>query len=97
MRIIARKTIKDYVDKNPSAKIALYECYYVMSSNDFDSLPALKRRFPSADYIGNDRYVFNIKGNHVRLICILFFQSAKVYIRFIGNHSEYDRIDAKNI
>ena len=49
--------------------------------------------FNILDYIGNDRYVFNIKGNDYRLVTMIFFNSRTVYIRFIGTHEEYDKID----
>jgi len=57
----------------------------------------VKETFTSADYVGNNRFVFNIKGNNYRLIAIIIFASQKVYIRFIGTHKDYDKIDASNI
>lgn len=52
----------------------------------------------SADYVGNDRYVFNISGNKFRLITIVVFFQGFLHIRFIGTHAEYDKIkDIKNI
>jgi len=53
--------------------------------------------FGSVDYVGNNRYVFNIKGNHYRLVAIVIFASQKIYIRFIGTHTEYSKIDCKTI
>jgi mRNA interferase HigB len=52
----------------------------------------MKKTFNSVDSIGNNRFVFNIKGNNYRLIAIIIFASKKVYIRFIGTHGEYDKI-----
>lgn len=57
----------------------------------------MKRTFNSVDSIGNQHYVFNIKGNDFRLIVVIKFTIRTVLIRFIGTHAEYDRIDAKNI
>ena len=58
----------------------------------------LKANYPSADYIGNKRYVFNIKGNHYRLIIVVVFIAEIVEIRFIGTHAEYDKVkDIQNI
>ena len=48
--------------------------------------------FGSVDAVGNDRYVFNIKGNDYRLIAMIFFDKRTVYIRFIGTHAEYDKL-----
>lgn len=54
--------------------------------------------FNNVDYVGNDRYVFNIKGNDYRLVVIIRFAKGRVFIRFVGTHSEYDKItDIKNI
>lgn len=58
----------------------------------------VKRTFSSADHAGNNRFGFKIKGNNYRLVAIISFNAQKVYIRFIGTHSEYDRIkNIKNI
>lgn len=52
----------------------------------------VRNTFGSVDAVGNDRYVFNIKGNDYRLIAMIFFDKRTVYIRFIGTHAEYDKI-----
>ena len=57
----------------------------------------LKKDFLSADYVGNNRYVFNIRGNNYRLVSVVDFFAGTMVIRFIGTHNDYDRIDAKNI
>ena len=57
----------------------------------------IRQMFRSADTIGNQRFVFNIKGNHHRLIAVVKFTIKTVFIRIIGTHAEYDRIDAKNV
>ncbi len=57
----------------------------------------IRQMLRSADTIGNQRFVFNIKGNHHRLIAVVKFTIKTVFIRFIGTHAEYDRIDAKNV
>ncbi len=58
----------------------------------------LKADFPSADFVGNNRYVFNIKGNNYRTVVLVVFFAGTVAIRFVGTHGEYDKIkDIKNI
>jgi mRNA interferase HigB len=57
----------------------------------------LKKSFSSADYVGNDRYVFNIKGNDFRLIALIIFKTRTVFILFIGSHKEYDKINAAEV
>ncbi|MDO5857848.1 type II toxin-antitoxin system HigB family toxin [Myroides odoratimimus] len=77
--------------------IALRDWCYRVSQCDWESLGDLKQTFSTVDYVGNNRYVFNIKGNHYRLVAIIIFASKKVYIRFIGTHAGYDKIDCENI
>ena len=92
MRIVTFRRIKDYTEEEPSAKIALEEWYHKVNKAEWENFQSMKQTFNSVDYVGNNRYVFNIKGNHYRLIAIVIFASRKVYIRFIGSHSEYDKI-----
>ena len=64
---------------------------------DWANFAEVKQTFSTADYVGDHRVVFNIKGNHFRLVAIILFHSEKLHgqvlIRFIGTHGEYDKID----
>ena len=60
-------------------------------------LAFIKKDFPSVDYVGNQRYVFNIKGNNYRLVFVIKFVPQFVFIRFVGTHAEYDKIDCSTI
>jgi len=97
MRIVTFRAIKEYVEKDANAAIALYEWYHRVRRANWNNLLELKKDFNSIDYVGNERYVFNIKGNHYRIVCIIIFASKKVYVRFIGTHAEYNKISAKMI
>jgi mRNA interferase HigB len=97
MRIVTFKRIKDFIEKDCNASIALNEWYHKVSGANWNNLLELKMDYNNVDYVGNERYVFNIKGNHYRVVCIIIFASKKVYIRFIGTHAEYDKIIAKLI
>ena len=57
----------------------------------------MRNTFNSVDAAGNDRYVFNIKGNSYRLIALIIFKVRTVFILFVGTHKEYDRIDAGKV
>ncbi|MDR3118704.1 MAG: type II toxin-antitoxin system HigB family toxin [Mediterranea sp.] len=57
----------------------------------------VKQTFPSADYVGNAKYVFNIKGNGFRIVAVVVFVAGTVTIRFIGTHEDYNRINCKTI
>jgi len=98
MRVITYKRIKEFSEKHADAEIPLRFWYSVTSKKDWTSLTDIKKDFNSVDYVGNHRFVFNIKGNNYRLVAIISFNAKKVYIRFIGTHSDYDKIkDIQNI
>ena len=98
MRIVTYKRIKEFSEKHSDSETALNVWYHLVNRKEWGNINELKRDFNSVDYGGNHRFVFNIKGNNYRLIAIISFNAKKVYIRFIGTHSEYDMIkDIKNI
>ena len=97
MRIITFLRIKEFVEKHSDADIALRDWYKKTQNAEWKSFTDVKETFNSLDYVGNNRYVFNIKGNNYRLVAIIIFASQKVYIRYIGTHKDYDKIDASNI
>ena len=92
MRIVSFKTIREFSEKYNDAESALSVWYYNVSAKEWNSLNDIRNDFNTVDYVGNNRYVFNIKGNSYRLVAIISFNAKKVYIRFIGTHSEYDKI-----
>lgn len=92
MRVIAKKALVEFYTKHNGAKIALEDWYEKTENAEWDNYADLKRCFGSADSVGNQRFVFNIKGNHYRLVALVLFKNKMVYIRFIGTHEEYDRI-----
>lgn len=97
MRVVTFLRIKEFAEKYPDSDIALRDWYNKTQKSTWNNLSDLKEVFNSVDYLGNNRFVFNIKGNHYRLVAIIIFQSKKVYIKFIGNHKDYDKINASNI
>ncbi len=90
MSVVSRRKIVDYYTKHSTSKIALEEWYKKVSKEEWNNLNDLKKCFLSADYVGNHRVVCNIKGNDFRLIAIVIYVSQKIYVRWIGTHSEYD-------
>lgn len=90
MHIISRKRLIDFAERHPNVKNALDGWYRIIKKTRFASFVDLRRVFPSADQIG-DFTVFNIGGNKVRLMTLVFYKSGKVYVRHILTHEEYDR------
>ncbi|MCB0442925.1 MAG: type II toxin-antitoxin system HigB family toxin [Flavobacteriaceae bacterium] len=98
MRIVTYKRIQEFSEKHADAENSLNFWYHTVTAKEWDNLNELRQDFNSVDYVGNYRFVFNIKGNDYRLVAIISFYAKKVYIRFIGTHPEYDKImDIKNI
>lgn len=97
MRVTARKKVRDYGEANTQAKEELNVWYAKAELADWSNLNELKEDMPATDYIGNDRYVFNIKGNHYRLIAMIFFKTKRVYIRDIFTHAEYSKLTKKKL
>lgn len=97
MRIFTERPLKQYADSHPEARTAIQDWIRKVKEARWRTLADIKQTFNSVDYLGNQRYVFNIKGNDYRLIVVIQFRPQFVYIRFIGTHSEYDRIDCSII
>lgn len=97
MRIITRKKLVDFSIIHSGAKTALDRWYFDVSNSMWESHADIKTMYPNADYIGNQRYVFNIHGNKYRLVVVVQFTHETVYIRFVGTHDEYNKIDCKTI
>lgn len=97
MRIFTEQTLNEYIKTHPDAETALQEWAVKVKRSDWTCFADIKRTFNSVDSIGDQRYVFNIKGNNYRLVVVVKFTIQFVYIRFIGTHAEYDKIDCKTI
>ena len=97
MRVIAISTLTEFWTRHPDSEQALKEWYVKTCRSEWTSLSDMRKDFNSVDYVGNQRYVFNIRGNHYRLVVAVIFTPKIVYIRFIGTQDEYDKIDVSTI
>ncbi|TAE33020.1 MAG: type II toxin-antitoxin system HigB family toxin [Cytophagales bacterium] len=97
MVIIAKAALTRYAEKHPDALVALMEWYDVVSVADWANIAEVRMQFNSVDYVGNERFVFNIRGNRYRLIVSILFSIRTIYIKFVGTHAEYDKLDAKTV
>lgn len=97
MHVISRTKLIAFWNKHKDSEIPLRIWFKKVEQSKWKNINEVKADFPSADYVGNNRLVFNIKGNNYRIVVIIFFDGQKTYIRFVGTHAEYDKIDAKNI
>lgn len=103
MRIIARRALREFVDglagrkDQLAVKAALDAWFHEVSKADWRGSADIKRRYATASIISAERVVFNIKGNDYRLVVAVDFEKAIVWIKWIGTHKEYDRIDVKEV
>ena len=97
MRIFTEQVLKEYIAVRPEVKTALQEWVMIVKQSQWTCFADIKATFNSVDSIGNQRYVFNIKGNKYLLVVVIKFTIKFVYIRFIGTHTEYDKIDCSTI
>ena len=97
MRIIARKTLRQFWKRHPAAREPLLAWYREVEHENWDTPAKVKAKYGSASIIGTDRVVFNIKGNDYRLVVRVDYAYRIVYVRFVGTHADYDRVDVKEV
>ncbi len=97
MRVIAKKILRDFGDKHADCEQQLKSWYQEAEKSEWKNLHDIKNVYPSASVIGDNRFVFNINGNKYRLIVKINFIYKMVWIRFIGTHTEYDKINVSKI
>lgn len=93
MRVISRKALVAFWERLPDAKGPLSAWYDTISSRTWKNLTELRQLSRTVDYVGGDRFVFNIAGNNFRLVVRIDFNSQLAFVRFVGTHKEYDKID----
>jgi mRNA interferase HigB len=97
MRVIAVKTLKDYVSEFHQAEQALFSWYDEAVSAEWNNAAKLKSQYRNASILNNKRVVFNIHGNSYRLIVDIEYRLKIVFVVWFGTHKQYDNIDAKTI
>ena len=93
MVIISKTTIEKFAKKHPAAADPLNVWYDVTKKADWSNIKDIKNTFNSVDAVGNNRYVYNIKGNDFRLIALIIFKVRTIFILWFGTHAEYDKLN----
>jgi mRNA interferase HigB len=96
-RIFAKSTLREFWEKFPDSEQYLKTWYDTAMSSDWKSPSDVKQTNANASILKECRIVFNIKGNSYRLVVKINFEKQWIFIRFIGSHKEYDKIDANTI
>ena len=97
MRIIARRTLENFYEQHADARNELQAWWYEAKHAEWKSPADIKARYATASIIADNRVVFNIGGNKYRLVVKFHYNIGNGYIRFIGTHADYDKIDATTI
>ena len=97
MRIIAKKALREFWERQPAANGPLLAWYREVEHEDWATPADVKAKYGSASIIGSERVVFNIKGNDYRLVVRINYAYRIVYVRFVGRHADYDGVDVKEV
>ena len=97
LRVIAKRTLRDFWEKHADCEEQLKSWYRETEKSELKNINELKNDYPRASILKDNRIVYNIKGNNYRLIVKFNFDFQIGWIRFIGTHAEYDKIDANEI
>lgn len=97
MRIIALSTLREFWRTHPDAEIPLRSWYADASRAGWRKPADIKAAYRSASFIANNRVAFNVKGNDYRLVAAVHYNRGMMFVRFVGTHREYDKIDAATI
>jgi mRNA interferase HigB len=103
VRVIARRTLRNYVESlkgskdQKAVKAALDAWFHEMVRAEWKSSADIRIRYRNASIVGPERVVFNIKGNSYRLVVAVNYRQQIVFIKWIGTHADYDKIDVKTV
>src|SRR5687768_100745 len=97
MRIIAKRTLREFWERHPDAEEPLLAWYREVEQEDWDTPAKLKVKYRNASIVGGNSVVVNIKGNDYRLFMKINYPFRVVYIRFVGTHAAYDRINVEEV
>jgi mRNA interferase HigB len=97
MRIIAKRTLREFWERHPDAEEPLLAWYREVEKEDWDQPSQIKEKYRSASFVKGNRVVFNIKGNDYRLVVRINYSYRMVYVRFVGTHADYDAIDVEEV
>lgn len=97
MRVIALSTLRECWQKHPDAEVPLRAWYAIVRRALWRRPAEVKAAYRSASFAANNRVIFNIKGNDYRLVVAVHYNRGLMFVRFVGTHREYDKIDAATV
>lgn len=97
MRIVAWRTLKDFIAREPAASIGLNSWYHEAKAGDWKTLADIKEKHRNASILNGGQVVFNLAANKFRLVTAINYKIGIVCIKFVGTHEQYEQIDARKI
>jgi mRNA interferase HigB len=97
MRIVAKRALREFWKRYPDAEEPLLAWHREVEAEDWDTPAKVKAKYRNASVVGDNRVVFNIKGNNYRLVVKINYRYRVVYVRFVGTHPEYDAVDVEEV
>lgn len=97
MHIVSIQTLRQFWQKHPNAERPLRMWYALAEKSSWRSPAEIKATLGNVSFVGANRVIFNSKGNDYRLVVVAEYQKGRMFIRFIGTHVEYDRVDPETI
>ena len=97
MRIISKSTLRKFWERHANARDSLLVWYREVVKADWDTPAKIQERYPNASFLGDNRVVFNIKGNAYRLVVKIHYPGRIVYVHFVGRHADYDRANVREV
>jgi len=96
-RVFSKSTLREYWEKHPDSEQYLKTWYETVMNSNWERPNDVKETFVNASVMKNNRIIFNIKGNSYRLVAKFNYEKQWIFVKFIGTHSEYNKIDANTI
>lgn len=97
MRVVAKKTLREFWGRFPDAEDALKTWFAETEAATWSNPAEIKAQYRSASFLKDNRVVFNISGNKYRLVTKISYKNGIVLIRFVGTHKEYDAVNAEEV
>lgn len=97
MRIIAKRTLRQFWERHPAAEAPLKVWFAIVRAADWRTPADVRATFRSADFVGDNRVIFDILHNRCRLVAHVAYRHRAVLVKFVGTHAEYDRINPEDV
>lgn len=97
VRIISKKILREFCEIHPDAEQPLKSWHARVKKASWNSSIDVKKDYRNASFVGNNRVIFNVKGNKYRLVVVINYPYQIIYIRFVGTHQEYDNINVTEV